>query len=107
MELVDPLEVLGLAQQHQVSVPARPNEREGAEQVTVGEVLAGGDEFALVLGAAFLVQPAPGRVDFQEGVFDEMSYRHEPELMIRTPAPLNGGRKIDRNPSVYHMSTCE
>jgi hypothetical protein len=45
--------------------------------VAVGEVLAGGDEFALVLGSALVFEPPPSRIDLQEGVFDEMPYRHQ------------------------------
>ena len=77
MELVDPLEVLGLAEQHQIRVAAGPHERERPQQVPVGEVLAGGDELALVRGAPLVVEPAPGRIDLQEGVLDEMPYRHQ------------------------------
>ena len=76
MELVDPLQVLGLAEQHHVRVAARSHEREGAEQVAVGEIVARGDEFALVLGAAFVVEPSPCRIDLQERVLDEMADRH-------------------------------
>ena len=72
---MDPLEVLGLAEQHQVRVAAGADEREGAQQVAVGEVLAGGDELTLVLRTALGVEPAPRRVDLQEGVLDEMARR--------------------------------
>ena len=49
MELVDALEVLGLGEQQQLGVAARADQREALQQVPVGEVLAGGDELALVL----------------------------------------------------------
>ena len=71
VELVDPLEVLGLAEDHQVGVAAGPDERERAQQVAVGEVLAGRDELALVGGAALVVEPPPGGIDLQKGVLDE------------------------------------
>ena len=81
MELVDPLQVLGLAEQQQVSVAAGADEREGSEQVAVGEILAGGGEFALVCGAPFVVEPAPGRIDLQKGVFDELAGRHSQTMI--------------------------
>ena len=51
MELVDAVEVLGLHDQHQVGVAAGADEREALEQVVGAEVLAGGEELLLVLGA--------------------------------------------------------
>ena len=51
MELVDAVEVLGLGDQQQLGVAARADQREGLQQVAVGEVLAGGQELALVLRA--------------------------------------------------------
>ena len=48
--------------------------------MTVGEVLARRHELALVLLPAPRVQPAPGRVDLQEGVLDEMTRAHARRL---------------------------
>jgi hypothetical protein len=76
VEFVDPLEVLGLTQQHQVGIAARADERERSKQVSVGEILTRRDELALVSGAAILVEPAPGGIDVEERVFDEMAYRN-------------------------------
>jgi hypothetical protein len=63
VELVDALEVRRLRQQHQVAVPARADGRERPQQPLGGEVLAGGDELALVGRARLGVEPAPGRID--------------------------------------------
>ena len=87
MELVDALEVLGLGDQQQLGVAARADEREALQQVPVGEVLAGGDELALVLLAPLAVQPPPGRVDLQERVLDEMPAAHGVDYRIRRGAP--------------------
>ena len=51
VELVDAVEVLGLGDEQQLGVAARADERERLQQVAVREVLAGGEELALVLGA--------------------------------------------------------
>jgi hypothetical protein len=66
MELVDALEVLRLAEQHQVGVTAGPDEAERPQQVAVGEVLAGRRELALVLRALLGIQAPPGGIDLQE-----------------------------------------
>ena len=79
MELVDALQVRRLREQHQVGVAARADGRERAQQALGGEVLAGGQELALVLGALLVGQPAPGRIHLQEGVFDEMALGHGPK----------------------------
>ena len=76
MELVDPLQVLRLGEQHQVGVAPRPHQRERPQEVILGEVGAGGGEFALVPGALGGIEPAPGRIDPQECVLDEMALRH-------------------------------
>ena len=72
MELVDALEVRRLREQHHVRVAARADRRERAQQPLAREVLAGGDELALVLGPLVGVQATPGRVDLEEGVLDEV-----------------------------------
>ena len=82
MELVEPLEVLRLAEQHQVGVPAGAHQREGPQQMAVGEIGARGDELPLVGGALLVIEAPPGRVDLQKGVFDEMTCGHE-RLIIR------------------------
>src|SRR4051794_34765025 len=46
------------------------------------EVLAGGDELALALGALGCRQPAPGRIDFQEGVFHEVALGHASQRIV-------------------------
>ena len=76
VELVDAIEVLGLGEQHQLGVAARADQREALQQVAVGEVLAGGDELALVLLALLGVQAAPGRVELEERVLDEVARAH-------------------------------
>ena len=55
------------------SVSPRADERERLQQVVGAEVLAGGEELALVLGAALGIPPAPRRVHLQEGVLDEVT----------------------------------
>ena len=77
MELVDAVEVLGLGDEHQVGVAARADEaRSACSRWSAREVLAGGEELALVRRALGGVQPAPGGVDLQEGVLDEVTLRH-------------------------------
>ena len=76
MELVDPLQVRRLAEQHQVGVAARADGRERAQQALGGEVLAGGEELALVGAALVVREPPPGRVDLQERVLDEVALGH-------------------------------
>jgi hypothetical protein len=51
VQLVDAVEVLGLGEKQQLGVAARADQREGLQQVPLGEVLAGGEELELVLGA--------------------------------------------------------
>ena len=77
VELVDSLQVRRLRQQHQVAVPARADGAEGAQQALGGEVLAGGDELALVGRALLGIEAAPGRIDLQERVLDEMALGHQ------------------------------
>jgi hypothetical protein len=90
MELVDAIEVLGLAEQHQVRVAPGPDEGEGPQQVAVGEVLAGDEELALA-GRALLVREAPpGGIDLQKRVLDEVTYGHRIPI-IRRPHGLPGG----------------
>ena len=76
VKLVDPLEVLRLAEQHQVGVPAGSDKREGPQQVAVGEVFTGCDELPLVRRAAVVLEPAPSRIDLQKRVLDEMANGH-------------------------------
>ena len=73
-------------QQQHVGVAARADERERTQQMAVGEVLAGGDELALVGGAPFVVEPPPGGVDLEEGVLDEVADGHE-NVHDRRPKP--------------------
>ncbi len=51
MQLVDAVEVLRLGDEQQLGVAARADQREGLQQVALGEVFAGGEELELVLGA--------------------------------------------------------
>ena len=90
MELVDPVEVLGLAEQQQVRVPARADQREGPQQMAVGEVLAGSRELALVRGALLGVEPAPGGIHLQERVFHEVPAGHRGFDDRRTRNPVGG-----------------
>ena len=76
---MDVIEVAGLRQQHQVAVPAGADQREGPQQVPVDlrEVLAGGQELALVAAPLLHVEPPPGRIDLEEGVLDEVAFGHD------------------------------
>lgn len=56
--------------------------------MAVREVLAGGQELQLVLGAHLVVQPAPGGIDLQECVLDEMSLAQGIEYRCRQACPL-------------------
>ncbi len=82
---MDAVEVLGLRQQHQLGVAARADQRERLQQVTVGEVLAGGDQLALVLCALLGVEPPPGGVELDEAVLDEMPSAHALDYRSRSP----------------------
>ena len=63
MKFVNPIQVLRLAEQQHVGIAARPHQRERAQQVPVGEILAGSHEFALVVGPLVVVadDARPGR----------------------------------------------
>ena len=76
VELVDAIEVLGLGDEHDLGVAAGAHEAEGLQQVIGPEVLAGGEELLLVARARVGVQAAPGRIDLQEGVLDEVAVGH-------------------------------
>ena len=89
MELVDAVEVLGLGDEHEVGVAAGADEREALEQMVGAEVLAGGEELALVLRAPGAVLAAPGGVDLQERVLHEMTVAHG---IQDTPACQTGFR---------------
>ena len=71
--------------------PRVPDERERAQEVPVGEVLAGRDELALVGCTALVVEPPPGRIDLQERVLDEVADGHQ-QTMIgdRNPVARTG-----------------
>ena len=90
MKLVDAIEVLRLGDQQQLRVPAGAHEREGLQQVPVGEVLARGQELALVLRALLGVQAPPRGVELQEGVLDEVALGH---LTHRLQAHPTGARR--------------
>jgi hypothetical protein len=76
VELVDPLQVRRLGEQHQVGVAARADGRERPQQPLGGEVLAGGEELALVGGALVVLQAPPGGVHLEERVLDEVTLGH-------------------------------
>ena len=76
MELVDAIEVLGLGDEHDLGVAAGAHEAEGLQQMVGAEVLAGGEELLLVAPARVGVEAAPGRIDLQEGVLDEVTVGH-------------------------------
>ena len=76
MELVDALEVRGLTEQQQVGVTSRTHQRESAQQALGGEVLAGGDDLALVGRSLLGIQAPPGGIDLQKRVFDELALGH-------------------------------
>ena len=82
VELVDALEVLGLRQQHQLGVPTRAHEREGLQQVPLGEVLARGHQLALVQAALLGVEAAPRGVERDERVLDEVARAHSPIIAV-------------------------
>ena len=65
---------------------ACPTSEKRLQQVPVGEVLAGGQELALVLLARSAVQAPPGRVDLQERVLDEVAAAHALRLSHRRGA---------------------
>jgi hypothetical protein len=77
VELVDPLQVGRLAEQHEIGVTARAHGGERPQQALGGEVLAGGDELALVGGPLLVGQAAPRRVGLQERVLDELTLGHQ------------------------------
>ena len=64
--------------------PRVPTSEKRLQQVAVGEVLAGGHQLALVLGAALGVQAPPGGVDLQERVLDEVTGAHAAGLSQQT-----------------------
>ena len=73
---MDRLEPRAGGAQHQIGVPARPDQRVGAEEVIVGEVVAGGRELALVAGSLVRVEAPPCRVQAQESELDEVPLGH-------------------------------
>src|SRR5690242_13293050 len=86
MKFVDPLKVLRLGQDHDIGIAASSHEREGAKEMPFGEVLASGDEFALVLSTLVIVESPPGRIDFEEGVLDEVANGHRDLILARGAA---------------------
>ena len=76
VQLVDPLEVLGLGDEQHVGVPAGADGRERLQEMVLAEVLAGGEHLALVRRAFLRVEAPPGGVDLQERVLDEVPVRH-------------------------------
>jgi hypothetical protein len=76
VKLVNPIQILGLTEQQQVGIATRADERERAQQMAVGEILAGSDEFPLVTGSLLGIKPSPCRIDLQEGVLNEMPSGH-------------------------------
>ena len=58
---------------------ARPQRRDMPEWLVPlgGEVLAGGEELALVRGALLVGQPAPCGIDLEERVLDELTLGHQ------------------------------
>ena len=92
VKLVDALQVLRLGHQQQLGVAARAHQREGLQQMPVCEVLARGQELALVLLAGRIVAPPPRRVELQERVLDEVARAHEGDYRSRDAAcDLPGG----------------
>ncbi len=76
VKLVDRVEARGDRADHQVRVAARADERVGAQEVVLGEVVAGRGELELVAGALGQLPPAPGRIDAQERELDVMAGGH-------------------------------
>ena len=76
VELVDRVERGGLGEEHEVGVAARAHERERPQEVVGGEVLARRQDLLLVGRPLPRVQAAPGRVDLEERVLDELSAWH-------------------------------
>ena len=73
--------------------PRVPTSEKACSRWSVGEVLAGGEELALVARAALRVEAAPGRVDLQEGVLDEMAVGHDWDASGRIVAVLRRARR--------------
>ena len=73
---MDAIEVLGLGHEHEIGVAAGADQAERLQQMIGREVLARGEELALVAGAHIGVEPAPGGVELQERVLDEAAVGH-------------------------------
>ena len=76
MKLVDPLKILGLTEQQHVRVAAGSDEREGTQQMTIGEILTRSEKLALIRGPLVVVEPAPRGVDLKECELHEMTCGH-------------------------------
>jgi hypothetical protein len=76
VELVDRVEVGGDGAHHQVAVAARADQRVGAQEVVLSEVVAGGGELELVLRALRGIAPTPGGIELDEGELDEVPFAH-------------------------------
>ena len=63
--------------EHQVGVAARADQRVGAQEAVGAEVFAGGGELVLVARPLGGGQSAPGRIDLEERVLDEVAMGHE------------------------------
>src|SRR5437016_6582699 len=104
VELVDALEVLRLRDQQQICVAARADQREGLQQMPVREVLARCQQLALVLLALCPIEPAPGGVELQERVLDEVARAHATIIAMTRPTstqaePLQTSAKRDLLPA--------
>jgi hypothetical protein len=76
VQLVDALEVRRLRKQQHVGVAPRAHEGERPQEPLGREVLAGGQELALVTRPLVRIEPPPGGIDFEEGVLDEVALGH-------------------------------
>ena len=88
MKLVDPLKILGLTEEQYVRVAAGSDEREGTQQMTVGEILTRSEKLAFIRGPLLVVEPAPRGVDLEECELHEMTCGHANYDRRAAKAPL-------------------
>src|SRR5581483_9811632 len=80
------------------------HERKALQHVSVGEVLAGGDELALVLLALLVGQTPPGGIDPQERVLHEVARAHSAIIAAPHGRATRGGSRT--TPTAGRVSAC-